>query len=118
MRWLKRLLGLVLALVVLLLVGLPLAALGLLGSEGGTRWLLQQVAEFAKSDDFSLQLDSVNGTLLRELRLEGVRVEAAGSQIAAETLTLRWKPTALRDMTLHVQALEAAGLRVQPPPPS
>ncbi len=97
----------------LILPGLLLAgAFGLLGTEPGSRWLLEQARQQANTRVEGLQLawDTLEGTLLGELRVRGLQVKQPDLEVGAESLTLRWRPRGLLDRHLHLEALDATGL--------
>ncbi len=118
MKWLVRFAKILVALVLVAVIGVPLALLGLANSETGTRWLIGISQQLATKADVSLEIDGVSGSLLHELRLSGVHLEAAGAEVAADRFVLRWQPRALLDRRLHIELLNVAGLQVRPPPPT
>lgn len=115
-----------------LIVGLPLllaaTAYGLLGTEPGSRWLLEQARHQANTRVQGMELawNRVEGTLLGALALHGFAFEQPDLQVGAERLALRWRPRALLDGHLHLEALTAEALtyrgrspeavRPEPPP--
>ena len=99
--------------ILLLVIGLPLSIYGLLATEAGTRWLLQQVAERTRSAEFSLQLGRVEGNLLHQLSVQNVQIKTAAEQVLVDRMVLRWNPASLRHFRLHIHALELSGVRTQ-----
>jgi len=99
-----------------LLLLLPLGALGLLGSERGSAWLLRQAADLAPAYGIAFGFDRSSGSLLRQLELEGIELAAGELRISARHLIVQWQPRALFDRRLHVERIEAQGLRLTPPP--
>src|SRR6185436_7856389 len=91
MRWLKRsAIGLV-VLGVLVLAGVG-AAFWAVGTENGTTWLVQRLLAGAPQ----LSIESIRGTLLGEVRLEGVRLRTASNELDIDYLILQWDaPAAL-----------------------
>lgn len=88
----------VIALAVVLAV--PAALVTLVATEAGSRWLLG-MASRAAGDRFSYE--SVEGTLVSELRLSRLKVRAADQRAEVGEVILRWRPTALLLGRLHVQ---------------
>ena len=99
-----------------LLLALLLAALMLPMTEAGSLWLLHQAADLARPYGFDIRFDRGRGTLLGRLQLDGVTFAGADMRVEADHLLLHWRPVALLDRRLHVIALEAADVRVVPPP--
>lgn len=119
MKWLRRLLRAVwLMLLVVILVGLllPVAAVGLLATEPGTRWVLQQAPQWLRPVGVELRLGEGNGALLQALELRDLEVDVDGLRIAAERLQLQWRPQALLVGRLDILALQGSGLVVTLPP--
>lgn len=96
---------------ILLLLAMALAAvvLGLAGSESGTRWLLGQAQRWSAG---LVSWQSAEGSLMGRMRLEGVSVSQPGMQLDAQVLVLDWRPEALLQGTVAVDALEASQVRV------
>ncbi len=107
MSWLR---GLAVLLLALLLAVAPLAG-WLLGSESGLRFAAAQLRAQGL-----LEAETVRGRLLDSIELEQVRLSAGGYVLRAERLALRWRPAALLERRLHVEAMEGAGLRIELPP--
>ncbi len=108
----KILRKLLIALVLFLALLLPASALllwSLAGTESGTRWLAQQARGIAGETLTWRQLD---GTLLGTLRLQGLQVNQPGTSIAVDSLALTWRPQRLAAMTLQIDRLALAGVRV------
>jgi translocation and assembly module TamB len=96
----------------------PLAVLGLLASDGGSAWLLQQLASAARGQGIEVRFAGSTGNLLRRLEIAELGVQAADARIDAQRVLLAWRPRALFERRLHVEALEIDALRVAPPPPA
>ena len=100
-----------------LVLALPLAVVGLLASEGGSAWLLQQMAGVARGHGVEVRFTGSTGSLLRRLEISELSVQAGDVHVDARRLLLAWRPRALFDRRLHVEALEIDALRVALPPP-
>ncbi len=102
----------------LLVLALPLAVFGLLASESGSAWLLQQLAGAARGQGVEVRFAGSSGSLLRRLEITELSVQVADARVDAQRLLLAWQPRALFDRRLHVEAFEIDALRVAPPPPA
>ncbi len=101
-----------------LVLALPLAVIGLLASDGGSAWLLQQLASAARGQGIEVRFVGSTGNLLRRLEITDLSVQAGDARVDAQRLLLAWRPHALFDRRLHVEALEIDALRVALPPPA
>lgn len=113
-RWWRWLVFSILLVVVLIPVGL----VALLGTERGTDWLLRQVSAVLPAETVSVDYGRSEGHLLDRLVLRDLQVVAADTRIRVATLVLDWRPKALIERRLHVQAIELEGLDVALPPPA
>ncbi len=102
-----------------LLIGLPMllaalvvALLLVVGTDSGTRALVAVAQRVAPG---SLQVQSVEGNLLGDLRLDGLDFQHAGLELSVDQFELRWTPGALLQGTLHVALLGADGVRLRTP---
>jgi translocation and assembly module TamB len=93
----KRLL--LISLTILLLI--PVALLGLMASEQGTRWLLQRLLPA------ELSIQSINGTLLNRLNLSELRYHDASVNAEVQQIVLAWQPRQLLNATLKINELSA-----------
>jgi translocation and assembly module TamB len=114
-RWLKY--G---GIVFVILLGMVLAATWLLGTPGGTRWLLRGISYWASVD---IKAEKITGRLLDDLHLEGVRVGWPEGEIEIDQLLIRWHPAYLlagritfSDLTL--ERVRISDLRPQKSGPS
>ena len=76
----------------------------------GLRWLIAGADWILPAE---LGVDSVSGSLLGPLDLEGVRYSDASAQLQIDSITLDWRPLALFSARVHVVYLRAAGIDVQ-----
>jgi len=109
-RWLKRS---ALALVVLIFIGLAgvAAVFWAVGTESGTTWLVRRLVAAAPQ----LSIESIRGSLLGGVRLEGVRMRTARDELDIDALTLEWNAPALLTGVLafrHADATRTAYRRV------
>jgi translocation and assembly module TamB len=99
---------------------LTLAALGLLlglwllGSSGGSRFLLERAR--AALPEGALEVGSMQGSLTRGLELRDVVYRADGLEVQVDRLQLRLRSLPLIGAEIHVADLEAEGARVRLPP--
>ena len=91
---------------------LATAAVSLLGSETGTRWLLARVPALVAGQ---WQLERSDGTLLGHLHLSGLHWQRDGFELAAGQLLLEWQPAALFKGELRIRRLYGSRLRLQLP---
>ena len=95
-----------LALLILVLVVLA----GLLGTQPGSRWVLDQVRE-----PLPLALGEVTGTWLTGLNLGYVTYEQDGQRYHLENFSFRWQPLALLGGDVSIQSLRARHIEVRLP---
>jgi len=90
MKWLKRS-----ALALAVLVFIALAGVGAVfwavGTDSGTTWLVRRLVAAAPQ----LSIDSIRGSLLGGVRLEGVRMRTPRDELDIDSLTLEWNAPAL-----------------------
>ena len=103
MKWLKRLF-LSLLLVVLLLLSL---AWGLLGTRPGVQWLVEFGDRFIPGE---LQVQKIEGHLLGDLYLSGIRFENPDMRASVEELVLKWSPRELLHGLFHLDLLSLKGV--------
>ncbi|MGB5438575.1 MAG: hypothetical protein WBN90_02850, partial [Gammaproteobacteria bacterium] len=94
---------------------IPLFALLLLlavaaSTTQGLRWLIAGADWILPAE---LGVDSVSGSLLGPLDLEGVRYSDASVQLQIDSIMLDWRPMALFGARVHVIYLRADGIDVQ-----
>ncbi len=87
---------------------------GLLGTESGSRWIVQQ-AETENTDQAQvvLKVGEVSGTFLSQLQLHSVQANSAEGQFLAEQIQLVWNASALLRGKLHLQKLHIADAEAQ-----
>lgn len=95
-----------LALTILVLVAL----VGLLGTQPGSRWVLEQVRE-----PLPLVVGQVRGTWLTGLNLSYVTYEEGGQRYHLKDLSFRWQPLALLGGSVSIQSLRARLIEVHLP---
>ncbi|MEY1662425.1 translocation/assembly module TamB domain-containing protein [Isoalcanivorax beigongshangi] len=123
MRIIWRVLRWLLVTVLVLVLVLPLVLLGLAGTEGGSRWLIQQGLRAVPGD--AALVDS-QGSILRGLHLTGLHLALDAATIDIDDLRLQVAFRALTQRRVLVRELAADGVRVQvhpqpdsePPPPA
>lgn len=79
----------------------------LLGTEPGTRWVIQQGSALAPGE---LRIEQVEGTLLRGVILQGIRFEDEAASARLERLEVRINANALFLARLAITRLELHGL--------
>lgn len=110
MVWLRRILIALVAVVVVLVAVLW----ALLGTAAGTRWVVAQGLGAAGE---SVRIDSVEGTLLDRITVQGLEVaDAAGVWLTAQRVTLDWAPGRLLGGRLWIDLLAARDVAVLRPP--
>jgi translocation and assembly module TamB len=97
----------------ILVILLPPLAAGLFwsmaGSTTGTRWLAGHVARLTGG---ILAWETLDGTLLHSLRMQGLRVRLPGTAIDIQALNLQWRPILLATGVVQVDAFTADGIRI------
>jgi translocation and assembly module TamB len=89
-RWLKRSALVLLALSLVAFAGVA-AVFWAIGTESGTNWLVQRLVAAVPP----LSIESVRGSLLGNLRLEGVRLRTARDELDIDVLEVAWNAPAL-----------------------
>jgi len=82
----------------------------LLGTQPGSRWVLDQIRE-----PLPLALGAVSGTWLTGLNLEYVTYEEGAQRYHLEGLSFRWQPLALLGGNVSIQSLRARRIEVHLP---
>lgn len=108
--WWRRLLGFLLPAI----LALPAILFWVLGTQGGLHFSLSLVKKLAPD---LLQVERVDGRILGDLHLRGLRVRAPGLALDLDYLDLRWRPFAtLADGTLRISELRVSGLNIATAP--
>lgn len=112
MRWSRRVLlgtvALLMLTLVLLIGGLWVAA----GTEWGTRQVVDRVLPLLPGE-FAAE---VEGHLLGRLKVLNLSYRTESMQVEVKRFELHWRPSALLDRLVHVDRLEASGVRVHTQP--
>ncbi len=96
------------AAVLLLLLVLLVAAVALLGrTQGGTQFVWRVVQPYLPA---GVTVARVDGELLRELEVAGLRIEQDGLRLTLEHAAIAWRPGALLDGVLDVRRIALRGL--------
>ncbi len=98
-----------LLLVPLLLAGI--AALLLLATEPGTRWLLERGVALTQGQ---LRIGAVHGNALGPLRLDDIEYRTPAGTLTLQRLAVDWRPTALLYDILDISVVKTQGLRWRP----
>lgn len=118
-RWLRHLPGLLLASVLPLLGLLLMGLVALLGTEGGNRWLVQQLQAHNLANPASpveVHLGQLSGHLLRGLTLQELTLITPTARIAAERIHLHLTPLALLRGELRLAVLHLTDLHITTSP--
>ncbi|MGJ8524427.1 hypothetical protein LMG33818_000135 [Halomonadaceae bacterium LMG 33818] len=92
---------------ILTLIGVVLFYLGLALSPWGTHWLLNQ----ARSHGF-IEYNHVSGSPLDQLSLDDVRLNAGGTQVSAQQLSLHWDTGCFWHARLCLDDVSGQGIHV------
>lgn len=107
LRWfLRRIKRFVLLLVVVVLL-LPLALWSMASTEKGSRWLLNTAFKLLPLE---ISVEQVDGALLDEVTLQGLRFSAEPHSGAIARAHLRWQPAELLQRRLHLDEITLDGL--------
>ena len=107
-RWVKRTIYSVLAL--LLIVATTLTVL--LTTQFGATITLAAVNPFIPG---KIHYESMQGAFLRDFDMQGLQYENKELYVAAEEISLRWRPWQLLRKQLHIRALEVHGVVIHMP---
>ena len=80
--------------IVLLFVLIPSLLYGLVATNSGSVWLINQAVRFT---EYELSYSDIGGNLISELRIKDAKIKATSLRIEAGYIALAWKPTALLD---------------------
>jgi autotransporter translocation and assembly factor TamB len=100
----------VLLIVLSLLLIVTGAVVGLLGSEAGSRWLLQQALTAVPG---TASVDTIEGRLLDRIELTGLQYRSETQTAAIDRLVFDWKAVQLLRGTLDIEAFAAQGIRIR-----
>ncbi len=106
MRVVKWLSWLILALFVVV----PLTLYGLLATTGGSKFVINTIATAANQ---KVSFEQLEGNLLGELQVHGLRYQQEHTMVSAQTLTIDWKPLSLLDRQLIFNKVTTLDLTVQ-----
>ncbi|MFA5983747.1 MAG: translocation/assembly module TamB domain-containing protein [Methylococcaceae bacterium] len=103
----------------LLVIGLIMGSVfSLLGTAAGSRWLILSLTH---SLPLSLSIDQVHGTLLGDLRLNGINYQNPTQKLSVNSLTLSWQPVQLlsrrvvKISALDINAIDLELAQAEPP---
>lgn len=120
-RW-RRLIWISLAVVISLPLLLGLVTYGLLATQAGSAWLLDQLAGQLRKQQVIIQYKSFNGALLNEVALDGLSVQlpavegsSENQRIEIDRLHFAWQPFRLFERELHIQNISLQTLFLQLP---
>lgn len=83
---------------------------GLLGSEAGSRWLLEQALTAAPG---TASVDAIEGRLLDRIELAGLRYRSETQMVAVDRLVFDWNAIELLRGTLDIEDFTVHGIRVR-----
>ena len=91
-------------------VCLAVFAITWLGSSAGLEWASQKIIQ---SSEGTVSAESIEGSLLSEVRIRKLQIRNPDFMLEAETLVLGWQPFALLHRELHLSNATASVLRYQ-----
>lgn len=104
-RWLKYVI-----IVSVFLVGLAWAAIWLLGTPEGARWLLEAISRWSP---VKIKAERVSGRIVDELHLEGVNIYWAEGWMQIDRFLMRWQPADLFLGKITLQNVDLDRVRLQ-----
>lgn len=107
----KRTLVIGLGLVLSLLVLVPAGLLGLMASEGGSRWLLLRLEPILP---LTFEPENIQGRILGHLEVHNISLNPAPHKGFVKKLELDWQPSRLLSGELHIKRLLVQGLDFEP----
>lgn len=97
----------------LLLLSIFLGLLGwIVSTEGGLRFLTKTAQQFAPG---TLNIDTVEGILLEEFRLDGLSYQHDGTAVQVDSFQFAWNAKELLDRKLHIEKLHINGIQADLP---
>lgn len=112
MRWVLRILAVVLALVILL----PVALVVGLNTQAGRQFAVREINRFGAG---TIQISGLGGHFPADIKLTHLALaDATGIWLTGDALELRWQPLALLSRDVAVTALSAGDITVQRAPAS
>lgn len=112
---LRRSLLVLLGLITALILAVLIAGGVLLGTEPGSRWLIQKVQPLAPGE---LRIGEFSGTLIGELRARDVHWRNGELEVSLTELKVNWSPSYLLGGQIMAETLHLDDLTVRLPPPS
>ncbi len=110
-QWLTR--------VLLPLLAIPLVLLSLLlvllGTAGGTQWLLKQSLDYLNSPQLSIHYADSDGAFFEGLSFTGLVIEMSEQKVVMQQLNLSWQPAALFDGVVQINHIYLQNLKVDLP---
>lgn len=104
------------AVVLVLLVGLLLGSLtAVLGTERGSRWVLDMATDMVASEDLQLAYGAMSGSLARGLTLHDFSVQMGNNRIEAREFRSLWNPFTVLTGEFILDHLAVEGLLVDWP---
>ena len=81
-----------------------------LGSSSGLDWATHKIIQMSEG---AITAEGIEGSLLNEVRIRHLKARTSDFSVEAETVVVRWKPTALLSRELHLSRATAAVIRYQ-----
>ncbi len=98
-----------LLLVTILAIIIPIALVGLIGSETGSRWLLQSIFSAVPGQ---VSVEKIDGRLIDHLALTGLHYKNDTETVTVGNIDLSWQPSQLFSGTLRIVDLTINGLDI------
>ena len=95
---------------VFLILAVPACLLTLMGTEQGTRWLIQQVLSLENLD---ASVQQIEGTLLGHLSLKKIRYRDTTLQLTLESFDFDWDASALLNGSAHIRSILASNSELE-----
>lgn len=86
--------------IVLLFVLIPSLLYGLVATNSGSVWLINQAVKFT---EYELSYSDIGGNLISELRINDAKISNNSLRVEAKYIALAWQPTALLDDKLILE---------------
>ncbi|MBK8814811.1 MAG: hypothetical protein IPN42_04545 [Methylococcaceae bacterium] len=93
--------------VVILALIIPIALVGLMSGEAGSRWLLQSIFSVVPE---RIAVENIRGRLLDHFELTGLHYQSGGDTADIDTIDFAWQPAQLFSGTLKIVDLTVKGV--------
>ncbi len=101
----------ILIFIAILVLILPMLLLGLLNTESGSRWVIENL--FAVIPGQSSTVKTIEGRILDHLVLTEIKIKHEAANVSIQTFEWTWQPSRLLSKTLKIDDISVTGMDIQ-----